>query len=539
MELEHLHEPADRADARISSDEWVANPGLFVEVLHPDDRERVLAAHERAHTTGDPMVIEYRLRAHDGRFIWVHDESRVVPDLDGDKPVLQGYLLDVTAGKEAEDQLRHQAFHDPLTGLANRALFTDRVQHALVLRAGAAVVFLDLDDFKSVNDSLGHLAGDALLQAVARRLSDALTPGDTIARLGGDEFAILVEREGDDAGAEEVAERVIGAFHAPFDLEGREVFITASVGIGVGSDAEELLRSADVAMYRAKSSGRAQYVVYARRMDDDVIGRLELVSDLRRARVDDEFVLHYQPTVELESGRVVGVEALVRWQHPTRGLLQPSDFIGLAEETGQIVEIGRWVLEEACRQTASWRARLAPDLTVSVNVSARQIQRPNLADDVRAALTTSGLAADALTVEITESALVRRREEMTATVEEVAALGVRLALDDFGTGYSSLSLLRDLPVQTVKIDRSFVQTIDAGPAQRAFVQAIVDLAEALGLTVVAEGIERPDQVAALLRVGCVYGQGFHFARPLASDALEALLVAAGQSSQLRGRPAAA
>ena len=525
-----------------SADEWVADPSLFVELLHPDDRERVLAAHERTHATGEPLHAEYRLHARDGRVVWVRDEAHVITDPQSGEPVLQGYLLDITGRREAEEQLRHQAFHDPLTGLANRALFTDRVQHALVVRSGdAAVLFLDLDDFKAVNDGLGHPAGDTLLQEVAQRLSEALTPGDTIGRLGGDEFAILVERAGGDASAVDVAERVIGALQEPFGVQGREVFITASVGIGVGGDAEELLRSADVAMYRAKASGKAQYVVYAPRMDDHVHGRLELVADLRRAVLDEELVVHYQPTVELETGRIVGVEALVRWQHPTRGLLQPSDFIGVAEETGQIVEIGRWVLEEACRQTARWRAERAYDLSVSVNVSTRQIRRPGLVDDVRAALTTSGLAPHALTLEITESALARRREEMTAILEEVTALGVLLALDDFGTGYSSLSLLRDLPVHTLKIDRSFVQTIDAGPGPRAFVQAIVDLAEALRLTAVAEGIERPVQVAALRRIGCSYGQGFHFARPLAADALDVLLREGHVPARIGqpGRPAAA
>jgi diguanylate cyclase (GGDEF)-like protein/PAS domain S-box-containing protein len=506
-----------------SVEEWADNKSLFVQMLHAEDRERVLAALERAHATGDSLVVDYRLHARDGRIVWVHDESRIVADVNTGEPVLQGYLLDVTARIEAEEQLRHQAFHDPLTGLANRALFTDRVEHALVLRGGVAVVFLDLDDFKAVNDSLGHLAGDALLQAVALRLTGALGPGDTIARLGGDEFAVLFEEAGAAVGAADVAERVIAALQEPFDLDGREVFVTASIGIGVGEDAEELLRSADVAMYRAKASGKAQYVVYAPKMDDDLVGRLELVADLRRACVEDEFVLHYQPIVELESRRVVGVEALVRWQHPTRGLLQPADFVGLAEETGQVVEVGRWVLEEACRQAASWRTQLGCDLSVSVNVSARQIRQSGLVDDVQAALAASGLAPDALTVEITESALVRRREEMTAILESVTGTGVRLALDDFGTGYSSLSLLRDLPVRTVKIDRSFVHTIDAGPAQRAFVQAIVDLADALQLTVVAEGIERPIQAAALLRIGCVLGQGFHFARPLPADALGRLL----------------
>jgi diguanylate cyclase (GGDEF)-like protein/PAS domain S-box-containing protein len=504
--------------------EWAADSSLFLELLHADDRERVLAAHARTHTTGEPLHAEYRLHARDGRVVWVHDEAHLLNDPQTGEQVLQGYLLDITARREAEEQLRHQAFHDPLTGLANRALFTDRVQHALVVRSGdVAVLFLDLDDFKSVNDGLGHVAGDALLRAVGERLRASLSPSHTVARMGGDEFAILVEQADAAGAALDAAERITAALQTPFDVDGREVFVTASVGIAVGGDAEELLRCSDVAMYGAKTSGKAQYVVYAPPMDDHVVGRLELVADMRRALADDEFVVHYQPTVELETGRIVGAEALVRWQHPTRGLLQPGDFIGVAEETGQIVELGRWVLEEACRQSARWRAELAYDLGVSVNVSTRQIRRPGLVEDVRAALEASGLAPHALTLEITESALARRREEMTVILEEVTALGVVLALDDFGTGYSSLSLLRNLPVQTLKIDRSFLETIDAGPGPRAFVQAIVDLAEALDLTAVAEGVERPVQVTALRRIGCVYGQGFHFAPPMAPLALEHLL----------------
>jgi diguanylate cyclase (GGDEF)-like protein/PAS domain S-box-containing protein len=505
-------------------EEWAANPSLFLELLHEDDRERVLAAHERTHATGEALHADYRLHTRDGRVVWVHDEAHLINDPQTGEPVLQGYLLDITDRREAEEQLRHQAFHDPLTGLANRALFTDRVQHALVVRAGdAAVLFLDLDDFKAVNDGLGHLAGDELLKAVGERLRASLSPTHTVARMGGDEFAILVEQSDAASAALDAAERITVALQAPFEVDGREVFVTASVGIAVGGDADELLRCSDVAMYRAKTGGKAQHVVYAPPMDDHLIGRLELVADLRRALGDGELVVHYQPTVELESGRIVGVEALVRWQHPTRGLLQPADFIAVAEETGQIVEIGRWVLDEACRQAARWRSELAYDLGVGVNVSTRQIRRPGLIEDVRAALRTSGLAPHALTLEITESALARRREEMTAILEEATALGVLLALDDFGTGYSSLSLLRDLPVQTLKIDRSFVQTVDAGPGSSAFVQAIVDLAQALRLTAVAEGVERPIQVTALRRIGCVYGQGFHFARPMAPFALEHLL----------------
>jgi diguanylate cyclase (GGDEF)-like protein/PAS domain S-box-containing protein len=527
-----------------AAERWTSDPTLFVKLLHPDDRERVLAAHARTHATGEPLRIEYRLCAQDGSCVWVLDEASVVRHGDRTDPVLQGYLMDITARKEAEEQLRHQAFHDPLTGLANRALFVDRVEHALVLHGRwggeVAVLFLDLDDFKAVNDSLGHPAGDALLEAVGLRLTTVLSPSHTVARLGGDEFAILVEEEDAASAAVDAAERIISALHGPFDIDRREVFVTASVGIAVGGDVDELLRSADVAMYRAKSSGKAQYVVYAPLMDEDVLGRLELVADLRRARVAEEFVLHYQPSVELETGGIVGVEALLRWQHPTRGLVAPVDFIGLAEETGSIVEIGRWVLKRATRQVAEWRSTLpgADSLRVSVNVSTRQVRKLGLIDDVRSALVESGLPPEALTLEITESVLARRREEMTSILDEITRLGVHLALDDFGTGYSSLSLLQDLPVHTLKIDRSFVQSLDVGPERCAFVRAIVDLADALELAVVAEGIEEAAQVAQLRELGCRFGQGFHFARPLPPLELEAFIEGRARATTRR-RPRAA
>jgi diguanylate cyclase (GGDEF)-like protein/PAS domain S-box-containing protein len=509
-----------------SAEEWVADPSLFVELLHADDRDRVLAAHERTHATGEPLHAEYRLYARDGRVVWVHDEARIINDPQSGEPVLQGYLLDITARREAEEQLRHQAFHDPLTGLANRALFTDRVQHALVVRSGhAAVLFLDIDDFKAVNDGLGHLAGDALLRAVGVRLRASLSPSHTVARMGGDEFAILVEGADSDAAAVDAAERVTAALHTPFDVDGTEIFVTASVGIAVGGDADELLRCSDVAMYGAKASGKAQYVLYAPRMDEHLVGRLELVADLRRADIASEFVLHYQPIVDLRTGAVLGTEALVRWQHPGRGLLQPAEFIHLAEETGRIVDIGRWVLDEACRQTAEWHDRLAggASLSVSVNVSTRQVRRPGLIEDVDAALASSGLAPSDLTLEITESVLARRRDELSSILEELTARGVRVALDDFGTGYSSLSLLQDIPVHLLKIDRSFVQGIDAEGGHAPFVRAIVELAEGLDLAVVAEGIEVAGQVATLRRLGCRIGQGFYFARPVAPAQLEAFV----------------
>jgi diguanylate cyclase (GGDEF)-like protein/PAS domain S-box-containing protein len=502
-----------------SPEEWAADGSLRTEALHRDDRERVRAAQARAYATGEPLNIEYRLVARDGRIVWVHDEARLLTDPDGGNPVLQGYLLDITLRRDAVEQLRHQAFHDALTGLPNRALFTDRVQHALAVRretgGEVAALFVDLDDFKTVNDRFGHPAGDAVLHGVGRRLRRAVSPGHTVARIGGDEFAVLVEAQGGLTAAVAAAKHLLAQFQAPFEVDGNEVFVTASIGIAVGDDSEELLRSANVAMYGSKQAGGAQYIVYAPRMDEGAAGRMELVADLRRARVEQEFVLHFQPTVELATGAVVGVEALVRWQHPTRGLLAPAQFIAIAEETGRIVEIGRWVLVEACRQAATWR-RLAggADLRVSVNVSPRQVRRHGLVEDVEAALTESGLEASALVLEITESVVAGPRDDLIAVLHDVTTLGVDLALDDFGTGYSSLSLLRDLPVRTLKIDRSFVGALGTGSERTAFVQAIVDLAQALGLEVIGEGIETAMHVNALRRVGCRVGQGFYFSEPL-------------------------
>jgi diguanylate cyclase (GGDEF)-like protein/PAS domain S-box-containing protein len=521
-----------------SPKEWMTDASLFTRVVHPEDRERVRDAHTRTHATGEPLNIEYRLVARDGRVVWVHDEARLLADADGGNPVLQGYLLEITARKDAEDQLRHQAFHDALTELPNRALFTDRVEHALVVRTeqgeDLAVLFVDLDDFKAVNDGYGHPVGDELLRAVGRRLREAVSPRHTVARIGGDEFAILVEGGGGITAAAGTAEQILAKFLDPFEIDGSEVFVTPSIGIAVADDADELLRSANVAMYRAKAAGGAQYLVYAPRMDEGVAGRLELVGDLRRANVEEEFVLHYQPTVDLASGTIVGLEALVRWQHPKRGLLMPAAFVSFAEETGRIVEIGRWVLEESCRQVAAWRERLGTEsLAVSVNVSPRQVRRPGLLEDVQAALAASGLEPSALTLEITESVLVGPRDDLIGILHETTKLGVDLALDDFGTGYSSLSLLQDLPVDSLKIDRSFVGAMGASRERIAFVRAIVDLAHALGLSVVGEGIETELHVQTLMRLGCRIGQGFYFAGPLEVAAIDRL-IAGGRLPRLPG-----
>ena len=515
-------------------EEWQSDPLLFVRMLHPDDRERALAAHGHTHSTREPLSIDYRLIARDGRVVWVHDEARVVEDADG-QPVLQGYLLDITERRAMDELLRQQAFQDPLTGLANRALFADRVQHALELRqdsgAQTAVLFLDIDDFKRVNDSLGHPAGDTLLCEAGARLRAVLSPSHTVARLGGDEFAILVEEDLEPAAVADIAERLLTALQAPFSIVGSELFVTASVGIAVGDDAEELLRSADVAMYRAKASGKAQHRFYDPTMDEALLGRLELIADLRQANLSEELVLHFQPTVDLRTSSIVGIEALVRWQHPTRGLLAPGEFIPAAEETLLIDGIGRWVLAEACRQAARWRSELggrAP--TMSVNVSARQLERAVLVDDVRAVLGESGLDPSDLTLEITESALAHGHDEARTCIHALQGLGVQLALDDFGSGYSSLSLLQELPVQVLKIDRSFVDGIEATGRRTALLRAIIEIARALGLTVVAEGVENARQATALRSLGCPLAQGFYFARPLPESEIDALLrVAEGRA----------
>jgi diguanylate cyclase (GGDEF)-like protein/PAS domain S-box-containing protein len=511
-------------------EQWQTDPELFVTTLHPEDRERVLAAHADSRAREAPLTIEYRLISRDGRTVWLRDGSSILKDAAGRPHLRQGYLLDITDRRTAEEQLRYQAFHDPLTGLANRALFIDRVEHAALVRGrsaelGIAVLFLDLDDFKTVNDSLGHASGDTLLCAVGSRLVDAVRPGDTVARFGGDEFAVLIEDVTSRADAAEAAERIAEILRVPFVVDGREMFVTASIGIAFGHDADELLRSADVAMYGAKAAGKAHYAFYEPAMDAAAHTRLQLTADLRRASFRGEFVLEYQPTVDLATGRPVGLEALIRWRHPQRGAVMPLDFVPLAEETGLIVPIGRWALAEACAQGAFWLRAFpsAPPLTMSVNLSVRQLHHGGLVEDVAAALRSSDYPAHLLTLELTESILVQGGDGVIGTLHALKALGVRLALDDFGTGYSSLSYLRNMPVDTLKVDRSFVEGADAGPEGESVLRGIVQLGQALGLVLVAEGIERASQAEALRALGCPLGQGFHFWKPLPANEIDKIL----------------
>jgi diguanylate cyclase (GGDEF)-like protein len=429
---------------------------------------------------------------------------------------------DVTERRRLEDELAHQAFHDSLTNLANQALFRDRVDHALarVGRRGGhlAVVFLDLDNFKTVNDSLGHTAGDELLVGVTERLEGCLRRADTAARMGGDEFAVLLEDTTGTEEAVEVAERMIAALRRPFLLSGKEVFISTSLGIAVdtpGIECDQLLRNADLAMYTAKSLGKGRYEVFAPEMHVAAVERLDLEVDLRRARERNELRLHYQPIVSLHSGEMVGVEALVRWQHPERGLLPPGQFIELAEECGLIEQIGQWVLDEACAQTRRWQLehpRVVP-LTVSVNLSPRQLRDPKIVGDVADALERTGLPPATLTLEITEGAMMHDTEIALDHLHSLKGLGLRLAVDDFGTGYSSLSYLQRFPIDVLKIDQSFVQRIDLGPEESSLARAIVRLAQTLHLTAVAEGVENVEQGTLLRRLGCELAQGYYLSRP--------------------------
>lgn len=431
------------------------------------------------------------------------------------------------------DQLAKQALKDPLTSLPNRALFMDRLAHTLARlerRADRlAVLFLDLDRFKVINDSLGHSVGDRLLIEVSRRLQTCLRPEDTVARLGGDEFGILLEGVNDESRATRVAERIASALRGAFTFDGREVFITASIGIALSpspqSQPEEILRDADLAMYHAKAQGKVQFAVFDASMNAAAVERLNLEMDLRSALDRREFRLYYQPVVELSTGRVREMEALIRWEHRQRGLLLPGDFIGLTEETGLILPIGRWVLAEACQQARQWQTDFPaePPLVMSVNLSARQVQQENLVEEIAEILRESGLEPSHLKLEITENVVMNDAPATLAKLHALRDLGVRLAIDDFGTGYSSLNYLKRFPVETLKIDRSFVKGIGRRGEDTAIVQAVITVAKSLDVNVTAEGIETEEQLTRLQALGCDRGQGYYFARPLAADRTHALI----------------
>ncbi len=462
-------------------------------------------------------------------------------------------LHDVTERKQLEDQLAHQAFHDPLTNLANRVLFRDRVEHALQRavrgKSSPSVLFIDLDNFKAVNDGLGHSAGDWLLIEVAARLTNCLRPADTVARLGGDEFAVLIDDE--EAQADQIAERILQAFNVPFTVQNTEIVVTMSIGIAAllpHQGADEVLRNADLALYRAKGEGKACAASFEPEMHVAALRRLELEGELRRAIGGEtgagSLVVHYQPIIRMSTERVFGFEALVRWQHPERGILEPLDFIALAEETGLIVPLGRWVLDEACRQAVEWQVRYAEllkgtgiSLIVGVNVSGRHLSQPEIANHVSSSLQSSGLAPSHLVLEMTESMLVHDNRATLERLHSLKSLGVRLSIDDFGTGYSSLAYLERFPVDSLKMDRSFIAGLTAENPKAPLAEAVIGLGRILGLRVVAEGIETKEQLEQLRLLGCSLGQGYHISYPLPAADFERYLrdAAVKSTGALNGR----
>jgi diguanylate cyclase (GGDEF)-like protein/PAS domain S-box-containing protein len=501
----------------------------LTDLAHPDDVPALRQLIDRAlRSNGKRVSGEWRLRQADGSWLPVETVASSGAN-DADAPGVVLNTRDLQERKALEQKLTFQAFHDPLTRLANRSLFRERVEHALDRRreSDTAVLFIDLDNFKTINDSLGHAAGDHVLVETAHRLRSTLRTEDTAARLGGDEFAVLLE-DADVTAAARVAERIRVGLGVPFWVLGQEVYISASIGIAIrepGDTAGELLRNADVAMYTAKTKGKSRFEIFEPAMHDAVMARLGLEAELRRAIDREEFVVHYQPIVKLETGEVIGAEALVRWQHPTKGLIPPLQFIPLAEETGLIVPLGSWILRRACNQLAEWqRVRGGGEpFVMSVNLSSRQLVRDAIADEVAAAVDDSGIRASWLVLEVTETVLMADPVAAARALGNIRDLGVRVALDDFGSGYSSLSHLRRFPIDIVKIDKSFVDDVTVEGAESAIARGIIELGRAMKIQTVAEGIEADEQAEVLRSLGCELGQGFFFAKPLLPEAWAGLL----------------
>jgi diguanylate cyclase (GGDEF)-like protein/PAS domain S-box-containing protein len=497
-----------------------------IELVHPDDAASVRRALDQVAASDDgERRFEHRIHHADGTWHVVQAIAKNLIKAEAVGGLVVNYR-DITEQKTLEDQLRRQAFHDELTGLPNRALFTDRLEHAISFLGPRtepiAVLFVDLDDFKMVNDSLGHDAGDRLLVEAGKRIEKSLRPVDTVARLGGDEFAVLMEDVNPEAPLE-AASRILASLREPLHLHRQILTISASIGIVTANSPRqtviELLRNADLAMYAAKDNGKARFEVFRPKLQRAVNARLRLKADLEHALDDGQFRLRYQPIVDLATDRLVGVEALLRWHHPRRGEVLPGEFIGVAEESGSILSVGRWVLHEACRQARAWQSEDLTDepMRMSVNVSARQLEDPGLANDVSNALVASGFDPALLTLEITESVLMHDTKLTQESLHRLKSLGVELVIDDFGTGYSSLSYLRRFPIDGIKLDRSFIEAIDTDRDEADLVASIVSLSNRLKLETVAEGVERWSQLARLRKLGAHFAQGFYLSVPLTPD----------------------
>ncbi|HEX7177127.1 MAG TPA: EAL domain-containing protein [Pyrinomonadaceae bacterium] len=505
-------------------------------VTHPDDLGPALAALKKLLKGKDTgMDTEVRhLCGADGRHVWAHWSVGRFVAASNEEPHFIFQIQDIGERKVSEERLLHDAFHDPLTGLPNRALFIDHVKMA-ISRARRrddrpfAVLFIDLDRFKVINDSLGHLSGDDMLVGVARRLEGCLREGDTVARVGGDEFTVLLDELQNAEEAIQIAERIQRDVSAAFQINGHEVFTTLSIGIAHGApeyaDPEDILRDADTAMYRAKTLGKARHEVFDKAMHAFAVNLLQIETDLRKALDLKQFFIMYQPIVALDDFRLCGFEALVRWQHPERGLVSPMDFIPVAEETGQILQLGEWTLLEASRQMNRWHRRFTSEFPffISVNLSSKQFAQPNLIEQVDNILKRTSLNPRSLKLEITESAVMDNIDKTTEMLKQLRQLGVQLSIDDFGTGYSSLSYLHRFPIDTLKIDRSFVTRMVDNSENTEIVRTIVMLAQTLGMDVVAEGVETKEQLALLRQLGCEYGQGYYFSKPVTAAEAERII----------------
>jgi diguanylate cyclase (GGDEF)-like protein/PAS domain S-box-containing protein len=524
-----------------AEDELSASPHEWFERVHPEDLPKLQEALGAHSCSNSHFECEHRMRHRDGTYLWMLSRGIALCDGDGRATRIAGSQTDVTERKKVEERLLHDAFHDALTGLANRALFLDRLGLSLARAKRRqdfhfAVLYLDLDRFKLINDSLGHLNGDQALVAVARSLATCVRPGDTVARLGGDEFAVLLDDLQNPEDAEGLTRRIEERLSAPLQVDGHEIYINASIGIVFGTAGyerpEEVLRDADAAMYRAKSLGRNRHEVFNEALHLEALDRLRLETDLRRAVQEASFGVHYQPIVSLADGRVAGFEALVRWRHPVWGLVPPDQFIQVAEETGLILPIGRWVLSEACERIHHWQREHPsdPPLAINVNLSRRQLLQADLLEQIRRILENTGLPPESLRLEITESAILENPEGAVEFLKELKSLDIGLCVDDFGTGYSSLSSLQEFPVSVLKIDRSFIRGMGPEGERDEIVRAVVSLAHSLHMQVVAEGVETEGQLERLRAMDCDYGQGYLLCRAMDPEGVEKFLERAGSWS---------